>query len=369
MWAVEDTAVQVAWGSLPAGPVEVSASFDSPAANRPSTSQEHSGGPGALILSGLPSSTEMTVRVAWFGGETTVETRTLETPPGELLSKIATISDLHLGSDHFGFFKQMRPSPAEPFAFESAHSAISESLDWGAEHLVVKGDAAHHGREEDFAEFGRLVDAFPSLPISAIPGNHDVDFKGGAPLPQSVGNRGLSYERHVSRVDLEGVQIILGNTTVEMQGPGSLKPIRSDLLDLCSSADRPVMIVIHQQLQQTDPVRYWPPGISGTESRPFLDDLGRATERALVTSGHTHRNRARMHRTTLITEVASTHHWPGVWAGYAIHEGGIRQVVRRISSPPVIAWHEYSKNAVMTVWQRYAAGSVGQRCISHNWQH
>jgi hypothetical protein len=41
-----------------------------------------------------------------------------------------------------------------------------------------------------------------------------------------------------------------------------------------------------------------------------------------------------------VTEVGSPKDYPGTWAGYVVHEGGIRQVVRRVAAPEVIRWTE-----------------------------
>ncbi len=369
IWAVEDHSIQVTWGGLPSGSVHFEVRDDATGLVVASPTLHHAGGPGSLVIGQLPADASLSVSVAADGRRKQLSARTLKPPPGAALGKIATISDLHLGSDHFGFFKQMRESEnvSEPFAYRSAHAAIQEAVAWGATHLVIKGDAAHHGSEKDFAEVGRLVDAFPDLKMSLLPGNHDVDMVGDVPLPETVGARRLPYERHVSHVDLPGLRVVLGNTTVERKGTGSLRVIGSDLLELVRTATGPSMVVVHQQLQEHNTTRYRPPGIRGNEAKPFLDRLAAASQQVLFTSGHTHRNRLRTHGPVIISEVASTHHWPGVWAGYTIHDGGIRQVVRRIATPDVVSWHEYTKNAVMSVWGRYATGNLDERCFSHTW--
>ena len=329
---------------------------------------DHLGGPGVVDLTGLAPATTHRITVTHAGGSTERAATTSSAPPGQELFRFATISDLHLGSDHFGFFKRMvEPSGhPDPFAVRSARAAIVAAQAWGAQRLVIKGDAAHHGLAADFALVGELVDRFPELPMSLLPGNHDTDLR-GQPLPPTVGQRALPFEQGVSFLDLPGVRLVLGDTTIAGSGLGTLRRIGEDLIDAAAGSDRGVFVAVHQHLQRTDPVRYWPPGIAHREVTPFLDKLETARPRAVVTSGHTHRNRARAHGSILITEVAATHHWPGVWAGYVVHEGGIRQVVRRIGATDVIDWHEYSKNAVASVWQRYAPGRLDDRCITHPW--
>jgi hypothetical protein len=92
-----------------------------------------------------------------------------------------------------------------------------------------------------------------------------------------------------------------------------------------------------------------------------------ANPATLVTAGHTHRNRRRRHGPIPITEVGSPKDYPGVWAGYAIHEGGIRQIVRRTADPHVLAWTERTGDTVMGQWRRWSPGSLDDRCFSHTW--
>lgn len=365
-WAVEDSAIQIVWGSLPAGSLTAIATGGSePVA----ASIEHAGGPGAVDVDGLHPGTAYEITVEVAGTQHRCSARTLSPPPGAELYRFATISDMHLGSDHFGASKRMidRSSHADPFALRSASDAILAALAWGAQHLVIKGDAAHHGQLADFDLLGQLVDRHASVPMSLLPGNHDTDGR-EAGLPTSVGQRELRYEQHVSHLDVPGLRIVLGNTTITGQGPGTLKDVGEDLLTSASEGTAAgVFLAVHQQLQTNDPNRYWPPGISRAESESFLDRLDRDRPGAVVTSGHTHRNRSRHHGSVLVTEVAATHHWPGVWAGYVVYEGGIRQVVRRIVGSDIIEWHEYSKNAVGSLWGRYAPGRLSQRCLVHPW--
>lgn len=372
VWAVEDTSIQVAWGSLPAGMVTASAvgrsrSLDTDVEQRATI--EHHGGPGALDLDGLVPNTDYQITISVAGSQLTCSARTLSPPPGPELYRFATISDMHLGSDHFGASKRMldRSDHLEPFALRSASHAINAAVGWGAQHVVIKGDAAHHSRSEDFALLGELVDRHADVEMSLLPGNHDNDLR-AMPLPETVGERALTYERSVSHFDVPGLRIVVGDTTITGVGSGTLSAIGDALIGAAAeSPSNTAFVAVHQQLQVHDPNRYWPPGIPSDQSAPFLDQLHEARPGAVVTSGHTHRNRSRRHKSVLVTEVAATHHWPGVWAGYVVHEGGIRQVVRRIVDADIIEWHEYSKNAVGSLWGRYAPGTLDQRCIVHPW--
>ena len=358
--------MQLAWGSLPAGSLTATAVGGGASMT---AIIEHPGGAGGIDIDGLHPATSYEVAVEVAGTRRTCSAQTLSPPPGAELYRFATISDMHLGSDHFGASKRMRDRSdhPDPFALRSASNAINAAVAWGAEHIVIKGDAAHHARPEDFELLGQLVDRHNDVAMTLLPGNHDNDLR-AMPLPESVGTRALRYERSVSHLDVPGLRIVVGDTTTAGVGPGTLESIGDALVT--AAAESPsdnAFVAVHQQLQVHDPNRYWPPGIPSDQSDPFLDRLHQERPGSVVTSGHTHRNRSRRHKSVLITEVAATHHWPGVWAGYAVHEGGIRQVVRRIVDTDIVEWHEYSKNAVGSIWGRYAPGPLKQRCLVHRW--
>ena len=111
----------------------------------------------------------------------------------------------------------------------------------------------------------------------------------------------------------------------------------------------------------------YPPGIPFGESRALLAALVAAQPASLVTCGHRHRNRRYGYGPLTIGEVASTKDYPGVWAGYRVFEGGIVQVVRRISRPDVIAWTEATRRALNGQWGRWSPGRLDDRCFTVHW--
>ena len=361
VWAVEDDAIQLCWGNLPTGPVTARA-------GSVVAEIDHRGGPGSLDLDGLPADRTIGVDLSWAGGRTTLEATTLAVPPGEPLTRLATISDLHLGATTWGALRTMvDPSThPDPHPYRCARAAIEEAVAWGAELLIIKGDAVEHECDEHFEILGHLVDEFPDLPMLLIPGNHDIDGRPGT-IPATVGRRALPYVRNADHLDLPGLRVVVGDTTIPERGVGTLARVGSQIEERVADADRPVLVAIHQQLQTTRLPRYWPAGIPAPESTSFLDRLDAMAQPVVVSSGHTHRNRCRHHRSVLVTEVASTKDWPGVWAGYAIHRGGLRQVVRRIARADAITWTEYSRQALFGLWGHWSPGPIDQRCLGRPW--
>ncbi len=363
VFAVGPNWAQITWGDLSPGVVTF-------AVGGKSTSIEHAGGPGSYVVEDLPagSSAEITVTTA-VGKTILLPVHTLTEPWGRPLTKFATISDLHLGALRWGFFKTMTEPEGrfdDPYPVRCARAAISEAARWGAELLVIKGDAAQHEDPDCFDMLGRLVDEFPDMPMMLIPGNHDVD-DGAVGLPDGLGERRLAFATGVEHLDVDGARIIVANTTKPRYGSGTVAEVKDDLIQAAAEANSPVFVGLHHQLQTTRTPRYYPKGIPAPESTDFLDELGRVQPGAVVSSGHTHRNRVRYHGDVLVTEVASTKDWPGVWGAYAVYEGGICQSVRRTGEPSVMEWTEYSRRAVAGLWSRWSPGRLEDRCLSHVW--
>jgi hypothetical protein len=99
----------------------------------------------------------------------------------------------------------------------------------------------------------------------------------------------------------------------------------------------------------------------------LLHTIHAANPDTIVASGHTHRHRRHQFGSVVAAEVGSTKDYPGTWAGYVVHEGGIRQVVRRVAAPHCIAWTESTRNAVGGVWGRWSPGLRSHRCFVHRW--
>ncbi len=363
VFSVGATWAQITWGALPTGSVTIECDYQVAVL-------EHPGGPGSHIVEGLPSGSGTAIVVTSPDGtKVPLTATTLAAPWGDELTRFATISDLHLGAHRWGFFKTMTEAAgrfADPHPTRCAKAAISEAQKWGADMLLIKGDAAHHEDKECFDILATLVDEFPDLPMMLIPGNHDVD-EGADNLPTSLGRRALSYTTAVDHVDLPGIRVIAADTTKPLYGSGSLAKVSGDILERAAEADRPVFIGLHHQLQATKIPRYYPKGIPAPESTDFLDDLNDVQPNAVVSSGHTHRNRVRRHGDALVTEIASTKDWPGVWGAYTVHEGGICQAVRRVSEPSAMVWTEYSQRAVAGLWSKWSPGKLEDRCLSHVW--
>ncbi|MEJ7584337.1 MAG: hypothetical protein WKF43_09695 [Acidimicrobiales bacterium] len=56
--------------------------------------------------------------------------------------------------------------------------------------------------------------------------------------------------------------------------------------------------------------------------------------------------------------------YPGAWAEYRVHEGGVVQILHRISTPAALAWTEKTRHMFNGLYASYALGSIEERCFS-----
>lgn len=356
VFALEDTAVQVTWRERPegritlsAGPVEVEV--------------EGRGGPGAAVLEPLEPGRDYDLVV---DGSTVRRFRTLEPPRGEELFRFATMNDIHIGERCFGLFRTMCDRSPLAYPERCLRAALVEASDWGAQLLVLKGDLTDHGDAKEWRRLATLL-AASALPKLAIWGNHDVHKRAvdGRPFVRSAG---VEVATEPAAHDFPGIRIVLAQTAVPGWRRGVVTSEQAEkLVALAAEAPGPVFVAMHHNTQRFRFRTYEPPGISGPQSRALLDGLADANPATVVASGHNHRHRRLARGPIVLAEVGSTKDYPGTWTGYAVHEHGIRQVVRRIAAPDCIEWTEGCRRAVGGFWGLWAPGKLDDRCWSHTW--
>jgi hypothetical protein len=380
VFAVEDTTVQLQWRNLRPGTLRLRV-------------REAGTGPGDEV--------EVVVEVLHPAGTTVVshlapgrphvieadgsalgprrapmrlEVATLRPPPGPELCRVATISDLHLGTTVFGHRGTIRerPEPEIPHPTRCAAAAIDEAAAWGAQHLVVKGDITNYGKADEWRSYASLLAGCP-IPVDGLVGNHDrareVRSRGAVPPEDAARLHGFSLALPLLVRELPGLRVVMADTTIAGRNQGQLGAVADDLLDAVSDAapDQAVLVALHHQLQPWHLAEGVPKGIPHDESLRLLEHLARAHPRVLVTSGHTHRHRRWSHAGITTTQVGATKDYPGVWGGYVVHEGGIRQLVQRIGRPDCIRWTEHTRRAAVGAWRYVAPGSLASRCFSLGW--
>ncbi len=383
LFAIEPDKVQIVWPEGTRSPVR--ATVDR---------REHildeaciSSGAGSAVIGDLTPGTsyELSFTSSGPNGSTTVKRRfkTPESPLGAELFRFATISDLHLGRGarefkgpfaHVGKEKadiEMDDvwDPTADVQLRIARSAVNEAIEWGARHLVLKGDVCDQGYDWIWDQVADLLGDLP-IPVSIIPGNHDTGRLRRLEPEFAAKDRGLHVTRSTEAVELPGMSLILLDSTVPGTSWGSLDRSADEVADLASHARRSgrgVAVMSHHHAQRFSIPMFWPHGVPGPNAKRFVSTLAKADPEALVSSGHTHR--CRHHRVGAVawSEVAATSQFPGVWAGYVVHEGGLRQTVRRIAEPDSLELIEPGRSLLGGVWALWSTGTLSDRCFNLAW--
>jgi predicted phosphodiesterase len=368
VFAVEDTTVQVTWRGLRSGErLHVEVTREGSREVVASTAAD--GVPaGGAVLNGLAPRTAYVARLSGAGDDHEAPFETLGAPKGAPTFKLATINDLHVGNDSFGYLDRMHEGShyADLHPIRCSRAAIADALEWGAQMLVVKGDLTHKGWPEQWAQVGEMLAGLP-VPVAIAPGNHDLGPDRTVEPQAALAALGLHLAHGVEAVDLPGIRLVLADTVIPGSNGGRIAYLQEDVCGVVARAPGPALVAMHHHPQRFSHPTFLPRGIPGPEARAFLAAVAAANPRTLVTTGHTHRHRRHQIAGLTVTEVGSTKDYPGAWAGYAVSEGGIRQVVRRITRPDCIEWTERTRRAALGFWGIWAPGRLADRCFTVDW--
>jgi hypothetical protein len=321
-------------------------------------------GIGSVVVDGLEPDASYPLRL---DGEAAGTVRTLARPPGRLLGRLATVSDIHVGETGFGHLPRQHLSAD----FRRAHpvvaltAALRELTAWGAEGLLVKGDLTHDCRAGQFEIAGELLAASPG-PVHVIPGNHDGGNHNHDDGAAVLARHGIALRLSTAAVDLAGLRVVSVNTMRPGHEHG-YAPAEDDPVFELIGQGAPALVVLHHHLMTTRLPYFVPLGVPAGPARAFLDHLAVSNPDVWVTSGHTHRHRRRVHGPLVVTEVGSVKDHPGTWAGYLVYEGGLVQTVRRIADPTILAWTERTARSALGAWGRWSPGRLADRSVSHSW--
>ena len=284
-------------------------------------------------------------------------------PPGALLSRFATVNDVHFGETECGRVDGMEGGPIvrvlpgePPYPVTMNSGAVADILAAGISTLVVKGDLSVDGRDDEWEMFERCYrDSFGDS-LYAVRGNHDA-------------YHGQDRYAGDTLVELPGITIALLDTVIPLQTTGTITAAQIDWLDAVAAVSTSPMIVMghHQQwVEGTRSDAYF--GIH-PDASDALDAV--ATRRPSIVAyaaGHTHRHRVRPMRCGIPSiEVGCVKDFPGTWAEYRVYDGGIAQVVHRVSSPAALSWSERCRGLMADFgfdYSTYALGRLEDRCFN-----
>jgi 3',5'-cyclic AMP phosphodiesterase CpdA len=288
--------------------------------------------------------------------------RTLEPPPGRLLCQFATVNDVHFGETECGRIDDsplgpiQRSAPGErPYPLVMNEGAVAEISTIDPAAVIVKGDLTEAGRDEEFGAFRDTYGVFGDR-LHTVRGNHDS-------------YHGQSEYAGDSWIELPGLSVGLLDTARPHMTTGLISDQQFDWLDSrLSSATGPVMLMGHHQQWVEGPRSDDYFGLHPDCSDQLSDLCARHANVIAYTAGHTHRHRVRrMPRAHIPTvEVGCVKDFPGTWAEYRVHEGGVMQVVHRISTKDALTWSNRCRHLYAdfgTDYQSYAMGTLEERCF------
>lgn len=290
--------------------------------------------------------------------------RTLPRPPGELLARFCTVNDVHFGEVECGVLNGIDDHPIytsapgeDPYPEVMNRAAVADMLAVEPDAVVVKGDLTSMGTREEYEDFLATYEPAFGDRLVHVRGNHDA-YHGETFAAQPY-----------QAVHLPGVTLAVIDTSVPGRASGAVPAETLEWLDqLAAEADRPVMVFGHHHAWNPDsstrPETYF--GIDPDDSERLVEVVARRPRIVGYFAGHTHRNRVRRFSATRDVpwvEVACVKDFPGAWAEYRVHEGGILQVFRRISAPEALAWTEKTRDLYGGLYESYAFGELGDRCF------
>jgi 3',5'-cyclic AMP phosphodiesterase CpdA len=297
-----------------------------------------------------------------------VTVRTLPRPGGELLCRFATVNDVHFGEVEAGRIDDLTEGPirrgepgSDPYPEVMNRAAAHEMAAIEPVAVVVKGDLSQAGAPEEWAAFEACYRTPFGDRLHVVRGNHDAYRHQG----EYAGDQWI---------ELPGLTVALLDTAIPGVTTGAIGTEQFDWLDdHCAGTDRPVFVMgHHQQWIGGGPDAKRSEDYFGLhpDSSDALDDVA-ARRRSIIgyAAGHTHRHRVRpMTRSTIPSiEIGCTKDFPGTWAEYRVYEGGVMQVVHRMSTPEALAWSESCRHLYSDFgidYETYALGTLAERCFT-----
>ena len=295
-----------------------------------------------------------------------VDVTTLPRPDGELLCRLATVNDVHFGEIECGVVDGQQRGPIErvgegepPYTETMNRGAASEIAELEPAAVIVKGDLSQDGRPEEWEAFEACYRGAFADRLHVVRGNHDA-------------YHGQTSYSGDQLIVLPGVVVALIDTVIPLRTTGHITIEQLDWLDAHAAAsDRPMLVMGHHQ--------QWIAGASGKRSGEyfgldpdssdaFADVVARRPTILAYTAGHTHRHRLRRMTCGVPTvEIGCVKDFPGTWAEYRVFEGGIMQVVHRVSTRDALNWSERCRHLYSDFgidYETYALGALGDRCCN-----
>ena len=304
---------------------------------------------------------------SFFGREVT----TLVRPPGQLLCRFATVNDLHFGETVCGKVGDSPDGPIQralpgepPYPDTMNRAAVAEIVAAQVDAVIVKGDLTNDGQPEEFAAFEAMYRGAFGDRLHVVRGNHDA-YLGQHQLRRRPVDRAARPGRGAARHGHPHRDHRLAH-----HRPARLarRPRRRRRPTGDGARPPPAMDVErrHRPYEGHRSEGYF--GLH-PDASDGLDAVVHHQRRIIAyAAGHTHRHRVRhMSSGVPSIEVGCVKDFPGTWAEYRVYEGGVTQVVHRISEPAALAWSERCRHLYSDFgidYESYALGQLEDRCCN-----
>ena len=193
--------------------------------------------------------------------------------------------------------------------------------------VIVKGDLSADGTADEWAAFEQCYGTAFGDRLRVVRGNHDA-------YQHQDAYAGDQW------IELPGLAVALLDTVIPGETTGHITTEQVDWLDdRIGATDRPVLVMGHHQ--------QWIAGPGGSRSDDYFglhpdssDALDELCVRGAPSSGTRRDTRIGIGSARWAApgaasiEVGCTKDFPGTWAEYRVFEGGVMQVVHRMSSEP-----------------------------------
>jgi Icc protein len=189
---------------------------------------------------------------------------------------VAQMSDPHVGADW---------GPGESVAKLAATVAAVRALDLTPDAVLISGDLADHGADDEYEQLRELV-APLAAPLHVLPGNHDdrAALRRHFDLPWT-GSQPVQYA-----VDLGPLRLVAVDTKRVGNDAGELDADRLAWLDaaLADAPDVQTLLALHHPPLTTGIAPFDEVGLAPDDRRALGEVVGRHPQVRRIVAGHMH---------------------------------------------------------------------------------
>jgi 3',5'-cyclic-AMP phosphodiesterase len=316
--------------------------------------------------------------------------RTLQSPGGRVLARIAVINDLHVGEQCSGTATSVNGQSVPPcfsapnYAARMVAASVRAIRAAKPDLVIANGDLTDRGRPNEVAYALKLLKAL-RVPVLITRGNHDRVLPGAegcgpdgdclrtfAFPRRAPGDHALTSSRRVGRrlsvIGLDSCDPQSGEGRLDLGG--QIEFLDRELA-LAARSGRRAIVAFHHPITTAAISTAIPPVTFGVGpeqgGRDCLDVLARHRNVALVLHGHTHRNYVsydeRNPSGPVFLENGAVKEYPGGFGLLTIRERGITRTFHRMTDAFCREWNRTSSQQYHGLHPMYTLGPLSARAF------